>query len=266
MPSCPLHLAALASSPRHVQFASRAEPDLARLMDQIREHGRFSSNVKPRVLERLLDGEPWRHAFELAQAEAERTGVPVDDVLRGRVKYFERRVVFEHRAGDGVRFYYGALNVGGMGAPRYGRYCVVLGPCGCSDDDRAWVNADSLKGAWFTEGSDELDWDRLIQHVADNEHVHVLAGAKCFVPGESLADGLRRVCTNDDYLEGLQTRRPTLDEAAEIRSETDDEVHQRALRASLDGASRDEELDLGLHARLRELADKRPLRWVSVRA
>ncbi len=266
MPSFPLHFAALASSPRHVELARRAEPDLARLMDHIREHGRFASNVKPRVLERLLDGEPWRHPFELAQVEAERTGVPVEEVLRRRVKYFDRRMTFERRAGDGVRFYYGALNIGGMGAMRYGRLCVVFGPCGCSDDDRAWLSADSLKGAWFAKGSDELDWDCLLEHVADNAHVHVLAAAKCFAPGESLEDGLRRVCTNDDYVEGLQTRRPTLDEAAEIRSETDDELHQRALRASLDGASRDEELDLGLHARVRELADNRPLRWVAVQA
>lgn len=240
--------------------------ELARLMGAIRDRGHFTCNVKPRVLERILSGEPWRNAFEQAQHDALRMGVEPEEVLRARLKdFYERRVAFEKEAAGGSHFYYGALNVGGMGAPRYGRLCVVFGRCGCEDDGRSWLHADSLRGAWFADGGESLDWDLLVEHSADNVHVHVLAGAKCLVPGESVEDGLRRVCTNDDYVEGLQLRRLTLDEASEIRSETDEEVQQRALRASLDGASADEELDLGVLERLRALAQDHGLRWVSVR-
>jgi hypothetical protein len=239
--------------------------DFSRLVSRIRNDGCFSANCKPATLLRILEGEDWMNAFELAEREAARRGVAPDVALREKLgEFYERRVAFEGRAGAGRHFYYGALNAGGMGAPRYGRLCVVFGPCGRRDDETVWLSHDSLKGAWFAEGCADLDWNTLARAVADNESVEVLAAIKCFESRLDVEDSLALLCSDLDFVEGLSLRRLDLEEAAEIRSETDDEVHLRALNALIHNAPADEQLDLGMHERVRSLAESRGIPWAPV--
>jgi hypothetical protein len=247
------------------QRTEDAGDDFSRLVSRIRNEARFSVNCKPASLVRILEGEDWLNAFEFAEREATRRGVTPDEALREKLgEFYERRLAFEDRAGAGRHFYYGALNAGGMGAPGYGRLCVVFGPCGGRDDEVVWLSHDSLKGAWFAEGRADLDWNILSRAVADNESVQVLAAVKCFDLRLAVEDSLAPLCGDNDFVEGLSLRRLDLEEAAEIRSATDDEVHLRALNALLHNAPADEQLDLGMHERVRSLAEGRGIPWVAV--
>jgi hypothetical protein len=229
---------------------------------------RVSVNMKPATLARFLDGEPRRNIFEVAAEESARTEQTLEEVLRGRLKeWYARRVEFEARAGAGRHFHYGALNVGGMGAPRYGRLCVIdKRPIGTDAPDPVWIAQDSLRGPWFEKAGQPLDWDALRSAVAPCELVSDLVVVKLETLGPSSAALDARICNDEDYLEALSLSPLEVQHVEEIRSESEDDLQERARRALLRDARLDEQLDLALQDRIRTKAAARGIPWRSIPA
>jgi hypothetical protein len=244
------------------QRAAGTTPEIRGQIDAHATKCRVSVNMKPSALERFLDGEPRLNVFQWADAESSRTGAPAEELLRTRLgRWFDLRVDFEHRAGDTRHFHYGALNLGGMGSPRYGRLCVIDGrPTTETKPDPVWVAEDSLSGARFRDANG-LDWARLQAWVAPCDLWMEIVAIKLDGMGASSIPLDARTCNNDDYIEALSLSPMTRDAVEEIRSESDDDLQDRALRAVLDGASSHEELNLALHARLRDRANELSIPW-----
>ena len=214
----------------------------------------------------FLDGEPRRHVFGWAAAESVATGEAVDAWLRRKLgRWYAKRTRFEGRAGGGRYFHYGALNIGGMGSPRYGRLCVVdARPVADTTPDPVWIAEDSLRGARIRDSIGRLLWKRLGPWVAAAEQAGELAALKLAEDPSDPRPVEERVCNNNDYIEGLSLEPIEVGHVEEVRSASDDDLQQRALDAMLTGATLGESLDLGLHARVRDRADRLGIPWRQV--
>lgn len=86
--------------------------------------------------------------------------------------YYKSRTVFDQTFKDGENFIYGALNIGGMGLPEYGRFCVVL--------QRKQIEAYSSVAFIKNESIDYVEnngvnFQKLSQDIANREYVPLLA-------------------------------------------------------------------------------------------
>ncbi|KAA3604869.1 MAG: hypothetical protein DWQ01_19875 [Planctomycetota bacterium] len=275
MSPTPLHQRAEATRNRlseRAKKASQAHPELAEQLEaRIPSKARVSVNMKPSALERFLDGEPRLNAFEWAEQESRRSGRSVSENLRQKLgPWFHKRLEFEQKAGDGRHFHYGALNLGGMGAPQYGRYCVVdaRNP-ESTQPDPVWIGKDSLAENWFREPfrkpGIELIWEKLQAWLAPWDQSANLALLKLSseeLPSDKPLEW--QICRNEDYIEALSLEPITLDCIEEIRSETDDELQARALNAELDEAGMAEKIDLERHEQIRSKAATLGIEWLPV--
>jgi len=261
----PLHELAEQAGAALKERVRQLGPDAAKVADDIRRRQASSVNMKPSALRAFLRGEPCRNVFEWAEQEASHSGRDVDDLLRQELKgYYDRRLDFETRAGGGEHFHYCALNMGGMGAPRYGRYCVVdRRTVEDTAPDPVWVAEDSLTGSRFRDASGALLWDRLAEWVAPCRLAPELVALK--LAGEPVEESplQDRVCSDADYVEGLSVKPLAAADVSEIRSEEDDDLQARALGAAVFGAGPSEQLDLALHEEVRSLAADLGIRWAS---
>lgn len=74
---------------------------------------------------------------------------------------------FEERYGGGQHFHYSAVNIGGLGAPRYGQFCAVFGKVANGDQDRcAVLGEDSLTGASLRDAAGRLLERLMVPHLA----------------------------------------------------------------------------------------------------
>ncbi|MBK8100296.1 MAG: hypothetical protein IPK26_24610 [Planctomycetes bacterium] len=213
----------------------------------------------------LRTGRRW-NVFEWAEQEARKSERTADEHLRERLRdYYQPRVEFERLAGQGTHFHYGALNIGGMGSPRYGRYCVVDRrlPAGMPPDP-VWLIEDSLRGACFHGVPGSRTWDRLAEWAAPHDMVAELAVVKFATTVAPPGPWCERLCNNDDYIEALSVRPFVVHELLEIRSNSDDEVQERALAAALQSPGSAEALDLAMHEEVRALAEANRIRWRSI--
>lgn len=262
MSPTPLH--DLARSARDaLREQAEAIPHPPASADAIQAQARVSVNMKPSMLRRFLDGEPRRNAFEQAEVEAQRTGESVDTILRKHQgDYFHLRRRFEARAGGTRHFHYGALNVGGMGAPRYGRFCVIDGRRPTQPPfDPVWVAEDTLTGRRFRDRIGRLLWRKLAAWCAPSDAAGHLAIVK--LASMSPTDGPLhdQICSDTDYIEALFLDPLDRQEVEEIRSESDDTLQERSLTAIFDAAPLSETLDLDLHAKIRDKAAALGIRW-----
>jgi len=93
----------------------------------VETQGRISINVGLFVIVRLLNGEPYQNTHEVAEELSSLSGRPSDDLLQERLKgFYALRMAFDKFFSEGRRFYYGALNAGGVGLSPYGEYCAIL--------------------------------------------------------------------------------------------------------------------------------------------
>jgi len=240
MSPTPLHQLAEDGRAELRERAERADPDLARqVRGAIAAGAKLTVNMKPSSLEPFLDGEPRMNMFEWADREADRLSRPATELLRERLKeWYGPRIEFEQRCGAGRHFHYGALNVGGMGSPRFGRYCVVDGRAFAGTaPDPIWVAEDSLRATRFRGPDDGLEWSALARWVATTECAADLAIAKFDDLGPSGQPIDLRICSSDDYIEGLSLKPVVVSDVEEIRSDIDDDLQRRALTAALEGST-----------------------------
>lgn len=266
-PQTPLHALAAQGWPKladRVANLVNAQP----ILEFVRREGHSAVNLKPGPLLNFLTTGRRLHVFAWAEEEAARTKRPMVDVLRGRLRRFtDLRIQFEEQAGGGQHFYYGALNVGGMGAPGYGRYCVVdRAPVDTVGPDTVWVAEDTLTGRRFRDSDGSLSWSQLADWISPHDRAAELAALKlATLPGDSRPLA-QQICNDDDYIEALSIQPPQLDQVGEVRVEGSRQANlqDRALDALLSGSAPANDLDLHLHGQIRDRTRELGVSWVEV--
>jgi hypothetical protein len=168
---------------RYLAERAAAAPEEAegwdRFVAQVESEGRLAVNMQRWVLAHflMLDG-GYRNVYGVAADLEGRTGFPSEQFLCARLgAYFERRIAFDGRLDGSERLLYGALNLGGLGAARFGKFCVVFRSSFAAGlAELAYLWADSLQTYLLPDGS--VDEERLCRDACPHSHRHYLAGLK----------------------------------------------------------------------------------------
>jgi hypothetical protein len=193
-----------------------------RFVAQVETAGRLAVNMHRWVLARflMLDG-GYRNVYGVAGDLENRTGFPSEQFLRARLgSYYERRIAFDGRLDGSERLLYGALNVGGLGAARFGIFCVVFRSSFAAGlAELAYLWADSLETYLLPGGA--VDEERLCRDACLHSHRHYLAGLK------HGAEACRRgeaewpplVCSEHSFIEAIFAGDPGPGDVEAVRME-----------------------------------------------
>ena len=189
-----------------------ADPQpLQQFASLVLEEWAISLNMKPWDLHSFLSAGEYRNTRQVKQRLREKVkkagGVPVpmeDAVKRQQWAHYGPRRTFESTFDGGEEFKYGALNIGGLGATRYGRLCAVI----AHDSAEEWsslcfLEHDSLT---YVDGT-EVKTAKLNQEIANRGCVHMLATLKHFssvscTPCDAWPSIL---CSHADYVDTITT-------------------------------------------------------------
>jgi hypothetical protein len=178
---------------------------LMRFAERIVREGCVGINMRPMVLLDFLNRDYLLNIHEWAERVSARAGKPSVEVLREKLgPYFERRMAFDRHFDRGLEFRYGALNIGGLGAKRFGEYCLVFNhgriAARCTV---GWLKGDSLNHYMTDEPT--VDEAKLCADCASDDRKHMLATLKH--ASELVArrpdDWPRMVCREDCYIEAI---------------------------------------------------------------
>lgn len=225
MPQGDLFLIAEQSGPDLDARYAKSFPDQApssaghRLCEAVAHRGRVSLNTRPENLRRILESGRFRNEYDLAEEEARRTGRDREQLRRERLgRWYEPRTEFEARVGGGSRLLYGALNIGGLGAPRYGSFCVVTSRRAARGESRlAFLQEDSLIGFRSPDGT--LDDASLRRGIATPCRAGRLAALKHedALAGTRDAEWSSMMCADTCYIEAALSDAPTVQQIEEVR-------------------------------------------------
>ncbi|MBF0109155.1 MAG: hypothetical protein HQL76_08275 [Magnetococcales bacterium] len=135
-----------------------------------------------------------------------------------------KRTRFEESFQRGHEFHYGALNIGGLGATKYGEICVVI-------DNRFWdrpfspvayLIGDSLK--IFMNHENQLEETKLKTSIASHAQRHHLMALKHRPDLDSWPrqEWSKNVCSEMEYIEAIFVQPLTLPYVQEIRIKKSD--------------------------------------------
>lgn len=216
---------------------AKRTPSAIDLQQQVSTDGRVSVNMKPARLLEFLETGRRTNVFEWA-AEVARPGRSKQAILREHLKgWYPGRTRFEKRYAGGGSFHYGALNIGGLGVPRFGDYCAVTKRDAPATETRlVFLSHDSLKG--FHDSSGRLLERLLVRGIA----VPALVGELSALKLQKDLDGSPEdwpiaVCSDSDFVEAVFSDAPTLDRLEEVRIAKSEysRLQRLALRATATG-------------------------------
>lgn len=217
--------------------------------------------MRPAALLGFLTDGRILNQFEFSALRAQQEGRAADELLRQNLgSFYTRRIAFEDAMGGGLRFYYGALNIGGLGSPHYGPYCIILqqGPSTSQPHEPVWVQEDSLTGPWWTT-SDVLDEPSLSKGVATPPDGHVLTTLKLTEAGSPGPESgwAERVCNHGEYVEAVFTTAPVIGDTMVVRASADHvaDLERRVLDA-LRGPTPLPEPELLVYTQIRDKLDE----------
>lgn len=91
----------------------------------------ISINMRQLAINDILISGRCKNVHELKKERAEELedytelDISVEEALKKHLKgFYKSRVAFDRTFKNGERFKYGALNIGGLGAQKYGEYCI----------------------------------------------------------------------------------------------------------------------------------------------
>ena len=257
----------------HRHALACAGPDAAtalHLADQVDREAFASVNMRPAaLLEFVKTGERW-HAWELATRQAAASGHGVQHHLRDNLgRHYPRRVQFERRFAGDVHFHYAAVNLGGLGSPRYGQLCCVFQRCASRPPESdVVVDQDTLTGDGLRDAIGRLLERRLAKHLATPDAVGPLlaqkhASALQEVDPDAWPEAL---CNNDVYSELISVHPPKLDDMQEVRipEATRKTLEDRALGILVGTPSLTDGLDLSQLLDIEAGLDSRGITLVEV--
>lgn len=174
----------------------------------IKDEWTISINIGPRELTHFLILGFYMNIYEKKERDKEnlkeyKSVIPVEEAVEKHLgDNYERRAAFERLFGNGKKFRYGALNIGGLGLRKFGEFCVVIKRKQSRNYvSLAFIKRDSLDYV----DRDQVDVERLRQNVADRESVHFLACLKHEddikrIPSDEWASS---ICRDGCYIEAV---------------------------------------------------------------
>lgn len=178
---------------------------------------RASTNVdadKVRIFDaaaELLDG----RRLEIRRAGGDHAA-GVAAFVRRQGSWLIRREAFEHLWVDGEAFVYFALNAGGLGVPRFGDYCLVVGDPSQRGRSVAVFPSDSAQRYGTAS---PVDSERVRAEAASWDDRDALAviqlGSQALTA--TPATWPKLICSNDGYLETVVAPSPPLADVVEVR-------------------------------------------------
>ena len=197
-----------------------AEQDtVKRFVDVVQQHGRISINMQLTAINHMLVFGAHQNVYEWAADQSDLSGRPRDDIIRERLgPWFGPRTAFDSQFADGQDFRYGALNIGGPGAAKYGEVCVVLKADFPANEARiAYLRDDSLTLCTLAGGA--VDGSRACAGAASGTHRGALAGLKhatdvCACPDHEWPV---KLCSDAVCIEAVFVEKPTPDSVQSAR-------------------------------------------------
>ena len=192
---------------------------LLRFAERIYREGCVGINMRPMVLVDFLDRDDLLNIHEWAERVSARAGKPSVEVLRDKLgPFFERRMTFDRHFDRGLKFRYGALNIGGLGANRFGEYCLVFNHGRIATRCTVgWLKNDSLN--YYMTDEPKVDEAKLCADCASDEQKHILATLKhaSELVTRRPDDWPRMVCREDCYIEAIIEGSLRLDSLGSVR-------------------------------------------------
>ena len=177
---------------------------------------RIGINLRPSVLQEVVNGQPYQNTHSWALELSRLSGRSETEILVERLgTFYEARVRFEGLFAASDSFIYGTLNVGGVGASKYGQFCAILRTDAVEEMQLAYLRRDSLlyadpsvvRFASDLASPDARVWLILLKHTDA-----LLRSA------ESAWHAL--VCNSSDYVEAIFIADIRAESLEEVRVET----------------------------------------------
>ena len=118
----------------------------------IKDEWTISINMGQWAVNSFLISGRYRNVHELKKERAEelekhsRSKISVEKALKEHLgSYHRSRIAFDRTFENGERFKYSSLNIGGIGADKYGQYCVVFKRRQVERYSLLFIREDSLK-------------------------------------------------------------------------------------------------------------------------
>ena len=181
-----------------------ARPLLLAFAEAVKENGRIGANMRAMVLLDFLETDRWLNIHQWAVKISTRGGKPVEEILREKLKhYYDRRMAFDGFFESGFGFRYGALNIGGLGAQRFGEYCAVLRKETHAQCGVGYLSGDSLNH-YMTWGV-KINQHKLQSECANEAAKHMLLTLKhaSELTGKPPLQWPGLVCNADCYAEAI---------------------------------------------------------------
>ena len=201
------------------RFQSQSNlPILDEFTELIKDSWTISVNVKQWDINSLLISGRYENVREVKRKDAERLQkyreeleeyrkleLPLDKALEGHLKnYHVSRLIFESEFEDGEKFKYAALNIGGLGAQKYGLYCVVFKRKQIKEySTLVFAREDSLNK--YVDYRHGVNVRQLAEDISNRECVHCMTALKHEGGIESTAvcDWPSMICCSQDYIEAI---------------------------------------------------------------
>jgi hypothetical protein len=177
---------------------------LDQFVDKVKKDGRISINMRPRIAADFVRSDSYLNMYEAAQEAEELSNRSKDEILRERLGgYYIRRTTFDASFNEGKSFKYGALNIGGIGAPRYGLFCVVLNNDFSKDNAKiAYIKKDSLNH--YTSDDGVINEGLFLRDLAVESNRQNLAAIKHAGEIENRIDDWPEMfCCEKEYMEAI---------------------------------------------------------------
>jgi len=217
-----------------VESSGAAKDKVERFAERVRQDGRVSINMRTYVLASFVVNGRHLNVYEWAEHQARLSDTDKDRILQEKLgKWYAKRVAFDSFFEGGQGFRYGALNIGGLGVGKFGRFCSVLGESFGSSGPMAYLRGDSLKDYVSDYGA--VDAQAIERDVAPHSHRAELATVKHGADAASTTEDEwpRLLCSDPDFVEAIFLDAAGPSEVDRVRvSQSDyDELYWLAFRS-----------------------------------
>jgi hypothetical protein len=265
--TCEENIASLENSYHaHVHIKNENEQTIIqRFIHIVNEAGRVAVNLRPEGLRKFLLLNNFFNIHEKAEWESRESLKPKEQIIKENLgEYYDRRIAFDRQFITGEKFKYGALNIGGLGAYKYGEFCVVISKNVLETQNKlGYLRRDSLNH--YMTPDFKVNLTILMQDCAPDSHKHLLAVLKHMEEILTLEEKkwAAMLCNSEDYIEAIFNGEMTAGHIASVRiDEPNRELYRNyVLKAYREGLNDLESAWMGTFYFISQQLEKLGLEW-----
>ncbi|MBT9371104.1 hypothetical protein [Rhizobium sp. CSW-27] len=186
----------------------------------VRTSARLSVNMRPHVVLSLLYNGFYENIYQQAKRISSISNRTIDQELQRLLgSYYKKRVSLDSVMEIPENSYYAALNFGGLGAPRYGSICIILGGLAINRNDAVFIAKDSLNN--FVDDDGNVNISELVSNACSSFALPELCCIK-HLDDPLLDDPISwpgMACNDNVYVEAVVNQDMTSALVSEIRIE-----------------------------------------------